>query len=131
MKVNGREYAVERLSITATLLFVPEVLEAIGPSIGGILDAFNDGVSKDEVFRNLFSGVQSAKLSAIMRRSLSQCITPENTYLRDANIFEKWFMEHPEDLFPLAGFATWELVKGFLPQALVTKASTFLSKAKV
>ena len=131
MNLNGKEYAVERLSITATLLFVPEVLEAIGPSIGGILDAFNDGVSKDEVFKNLFSGVQSAKLSAIMRKSLNQCITPENTYLKDANIFEKWFMEHPEDLFQLAGLATWELVHRFLPQALATKASGFLSKAKV
>ena len=129
MKVNGREYAVERLSITATLLFVPEVLEAIGPSLGGIFDAFTDGTDKDEVFASMFSGVQSAKLTAVMKKSLNQCITPENTYLRDANIFEKHFMEYPEDLFIVAGFATWELVKRFLPQALATKASALISKA--
>lgn len=123
--VNGREYAVDRLPIVKTLAFVPEVLEAIGPSLGGVLDAFKEGKASEDVMQGIFGGFQSAKVTAVMQKSLAQCVTPENTYLNNAMVFERWFAEYPEDLFQLAAVATWELVKDFLPRQLATLASSF------
>lgn len=129
MNINGREYTVEKFPITSSLAFVPEVLEAIGPALGGIVSAFEEGKTKDSVFKGLFGAVQSSKLTAIMKKALNQVITPENTYLKNAAVFEEWFARYPEDLFHLAGFSVWELSKDFLPRPLATLAGGLILKA--
>ena len=131
MQINGREYTVQAMPVTVAMAFSLEVIAAGGPSLGGVLAAFQDGTARSDVFAEAFANFQSAKLESVIKKAIAQCLTEENTYLKTPMVFEQWFNEYPEDLFPLAGLATYELVSRFLPRSWTTLAEGLISKAKV
>lgn len=129
IKINENTYCVEALAPRDALKYGPEVLNALGPSLGGLVSLGTEGASLADAFKSLFSGLEPDKVEVILDKAFKQCWTPQNQRLADAYTFDAWFMDHPEDMFELGVRAVWELARPFLPGQLATIASVFNQKA--
>ena len=60
------------------------------------------------------------KVSLLVEEAHRRCYTPQNEALRDEVVFNRWFMEHPDQLYGAGLLAVWHLVKDFFPKTLAT-----------
>lgn len=132
VEVGGSRYSVQKMNPMDALDFGVRVMTVVSPALGGIMEAVKEGGSAERDLPAFFSSLQSAlsggNAAAILKEALRRCFTPQNEGLADDVVFDKWFREHPGDMFPLAARAVWELVKDFLPPTLITRAAGISSK---
>ena len=77
------------------------------------------------------SGWNVPGASDLMQDAIARCWTPKNEKLSDLAAFNKWFQEHPGDLFQLGMKAAFEVARDFLPKPLVTKLESLEQTAGV
>lgn len=145
--VGKNRYAVDKLNPMEAFEWGPRALSLFGPSLGKIVaslevDKLSDlkleSMGLTEIAASLqkllamsmssCGELKSAEVVALLREAVQRCYTPHNESLADMAVFNRWFQEHPGDLFPLGGMALVYLVKDFFPSQLVTAASAFLTK---
>lgn len=147
LTVNGRRYAVDLLNPIDAITWGNRALSLFGPSIGKIVNSIDfDALSGIDMLKMGLAEVagklqsllsimltscgelKAAEVSAIMTEAIQRCYTPQNESLGDMAVFNRWFKEHPGDLYPLGAMALVYLVKDFFPSQLVTAASAFQTK---
>lgn len=147
--LGPHRYALEKLNPMDAFEWGPRALALFGPSLGKILESVNmDALTgldfKSMSLADVAGKVQSlvastmtscgelkcAEVSAMLRDAVQRCYTPENESLADMAVFNRWFRDHPGDLFPLGALALVHLVKDFFPSQLVTGLIGFLKKAQ-
>jgi len=147
VSVGGNKYAVDLLNPLEALAWGPRVIALLGPSIGKVMgsldfealkgvDLTQQGIAEAAgQFKGplgaLFSCLGELKpdqVTALLTETLQHCYTPQNESLADMAVFNRWFQEHPGDMYPLGVTALVHLVKDFFPKSLVTTASAFQQK---
>lgn len=146
--VGGKRYALDLLNPIDAIAWGNRALALFGPSLGKIVNSIEfdklQGIDLANMGLMEVAGkvqtlismaltscgeLKAAEVSAIMTEALQRCYTPQNESLGDTAVFNKWFKEHPGDLYPLGVMALVHLVKDFFPSQLVTAASSFRKKA--
>lgn len=147
LSVGGHRYALDLLNPLDAIAWGNRALSLFGPSLGKILGSIEfeklqgldfSKMGLMEVFGKLqhlgamtlasCGELKAAEVSGIMTEAVQRCYTPQNESLADETVFNRWFREHPGDLYPLGVMALVYLVKDFFPSQLVTAASGFMTK---
>lgn len=128
ISIGAHRYALEKLNPMDAITWGNRVLAVVGPTLGGLVDACSDKGNFAKSFQGIFASYNSTEASNLMLEALRQCYTPQNESLADDAVFNKWFKEHPGDLYHLGVMAVYELVKDFFPNQLVTIANASLAK---
>ena len=147
--LGGNRYAVELLNPIDAISWGNRALALFGPSLGKIVGSidFDKIQSIDLITMGLaevagklqglvsmaFAScgeLKSDAVTALMTEAIQRCYTPQNEALSDMAVFNRWFREHPGDLYPLGVMALVHLVKDFFPSRLVTAASEFQARTK-
>lgn len=145
--LGKHKYAMDLLNPIEAIGWGNRALSLFGPSLGKIFESIDfKGMEELELDKTGLAGLaaklqgligktlascgelKSEEVSAMMNEAIKRCYTPQNEPLGDEAVFNRWFREHPGDLYPLGCMALVHLVKGFFPKQLVTNASEFLSK---
>lgn len=119
-EVNGRRYAVRTLS--------PDRAVPFGMKVGMIAAPLITGVAMDDYASivDVLSDVDPDKLTAIVEEARQNLIgvTEEGTDMMLGNPvnFNRWFSEHPEDLYQASLLSVWHVCADFFPPALLTSA---------
>ena len=109
--LDGVIYRFEALNPLEAVRFGNRVFKVFGPAAGeGMLAALAPALSE----------VDDDKVSLLIEEALRRCYTPQNEALRDEVVFNRWFMEHPDQLYGAGLLAVWHLVKDFFPKTLAT-----------
>lgn len=121
-------YSYEILMPLDALAFGARVFKLAGGGIAALIAAKNQGTELDsgslfQTFAEALRSIDEDKLSQLMTESIQRCYTPENQALSDALVFQRWFRDHPEELYPVGVLAIYNLVKDFFPLSLVTTPS--------
>ena len=140
--IGSNLYAIDMLNPMDAISWGNRALALFGPALGKVVSSIDfeklqgldlAAMGMAETFEKLQSLIGSALAScgelkgaeatAIMTEALQRCYTPQNESLADETVFNRWFREHPGDLYPLGVMALVRLVKDFFPSQLVTAAS--------
>ena len=125
IKIEDRVYSVMRFNPMDGMEFGTKLLSVIAPSMGGIVEATKEGGDPGKVGAQLAYALKDPSLTPLLRQAFKQCFTPQNESLEDEAVFNKWFAQHPGDMFSLGAQAMWVLVKDFLPSQLTTIVGDF------
>lgn len=143
INVGERRYAIDTLNPLEAIDWGVRVAVLLGGPLGRLLggcdlerlknldparpDPDSLGLLKDALASGLAgcAGLNAPELTDLLTQALRRCYTPENEALRDEAVFNRWFREHPGDLYPLGVKAVQQLVADFFPKTLVTLASVF------
>ena len=147
MSVGGKRYAVDLLNPIDAISWGNRALALFGPALGKVVASIDfdelEGIDLAkmklmEVASKLQGLVSMAlascgelkakEVSDIMQEAIQRCYTPQNERLGNMEVFNRWFKEHPGDLYPLGVMALVYLVKDFFPSQLVTAASNFQAR---
>lgn len=145
--LGKHKYAMDLLNPIEAIAWGNQALSLFGPSLGKIFESIDfksmEDIDLDKqglaglanklqaiIAKTLAScgELKSDEVSKMMNEAIKRCYTPQNEPLGDEAVFNRWFREHPGDLYPLGCMALVHLVKVFFPKQLVTSASDFLSK---
>jgi len=85
-----------------------------------------DGQDMSKWISQAKEALKDPDFTALLKRALDQCFTPQNESLSDIVVFNRYFQEHPGDMFELGARAIIGLVKDFLPSHLATSASVMV-----
>ncbi|MBS6142254.1 MAG: hypothetical protein KH745_06615 [Bilophila sp.] len=123
--LDGVIYRFEALNPLEAVRFGNRVFKVFGPALLSLAAAKKDGAETagEGVLAALapaLSEVDDDKVSLLIEEALRRCYTPRNEALRDEVVFNRWFMEHPDQLYGAGLLAVWHLVKGFFPKTLAT-----------
>ncbi|MDL2268216.1 hypothetical protein LJC46_09605 [Desulfovibrio sp. OttesenSCG-928-G15] len=140
--VGGKRYALDLFNPLDGLAYGNRALAVLGPAIGGMVGsvdifAFASVDQAQTALDEAAMGVQGMLASALascgqvnstdvtmlMNEALRRCYTPQNESLADESVFNRWFREHPEDMYILAAHAMFRLVKDFFPKPPATGKS--------
>ena len=143
----GKRYAVDLLNPMDAISWGNRALALFGPALGKIFGAVDfdklEGIDLEKMGLTELGGriqglvatmlascgeLKHGEVSGIMTEAIQRCYTPQNESLGDAVVFNRWFREHPGDLYPLGVMALVYLVKDFFPSQLVTVASKFQAR---
>lgn len=147
ISVGGKRYALDLLNPLDGIAWGNRALSLFGPALGKIVNAVDFASLQDidlvkmglmEVggrLQNLLSitltscgEMKSSEVTAIMTEAIQRCYTPQNEALADMAVFNRWFREHPGDLYPLGVSALMRLVKDFFPSLPATARGALLKK---
>lgn len=126
--VNTRRYAIDKLNPLDAVAWGNRVISAIGPSFGGLADAFNEDKNMPASFAKALSSFNHEEVTKLLQDAYQHVYTPENESLADMAVFNAWFRKYPGDLYQVGVMAVYELVKDFFPSQLATAASAFQEK---
>ncbi len=123
--LDGVIYRFEALNPLEAVRFGNRVFKVFGPALLSLAAAKKDGAETagEGVLAALapaLSEVDDDKVSLLIEEALRRCYTPQNEALRDEVVFNRWFMEHPDQLYGAGLLAVWHLVKDFFPKTLAT-----------
>ncbi len=122
--LDGVMYRFETLNPLEAVRFGNRVFKVFGPALLSLAAAKNDGEAAGEgvlaALAPALSGFDDDKVSLLIEEALRRCYTPQNEALRDEVVFNRWFMEHPDQLYGAGLLAVWHLVKDFFPKTLAT-----------
>ncbi len=115
----------EALNPLEAMRFGTRVFKVFGPALLSLASAKKDGgeMAGEGVLASLapaLSEMDEDKVSLLVEEALRRCYTPQNEALRDEVVFNRWFMEHPDQLYGAGLLAVWHLVKDFFPKTLAT-----------
>lgn len=127
--VGDNHYTIDALPPMDALTFGIKASKLLGSTAEGIIALIGDSGSPGAAVKSLLIDVDEKKAEELMKTALGQCWTPKNQPLRDEAVFSIWFMEHPQDLFELAGRAVYMLAKPYFPKALTTYVTSLEGKA--
>ena len=118
-------YRFETLNPLEAVRFGNRVFKVFGPALLSLAAAKkDDGEAAGEgvlaALAPALSGFDDDKVSLLIEEALRRCYTPQNEALRDEVVFNRWFMEHPDQLYGAGLLAVWHLVKDFFPKTLAT-----------
>ncbi|MBL4769535.1 MAG: hypothetical protein JKY94_17815 [Rhodobacteraceae bacterium] len=139
LTLAGGEYSLRRMPPVRALAFAPRVAafvagtgKAINPEIfKGMLAGGKsaEGVGLSAVMDAL-GAMDPADMTALMREALSyEVFSPNSTRLGDDVEFDKWFVDHPGDMFAVAAWAVWEHSKDFFTGSLDSFQRVFTGAA--
>ena len=123
--VNGNEYAVEAMRADTAYRFGIKIAALLAPALPAIVSAA--ATKAIEAIQGL--NLDPDKLTAASEEARQHLILPDNTLAKTPGAFDRWFNEHPEDMFQANLRAIWELVSDFLPAELRTAISAAASNA--
>lgn len=129
IQVGDNRYSIEALAPMDALTFGIKVSKLLGSTAEGVIAITQNKGSLGEAIKNMVAGLDAKQAEELIKTALGQCWTHKNQPLRDEAVFNIWFMEHPHDLFELAGRAVYMLAKPYFPKALTTYATSFEGKA--
>ena len=114
--LDGVTYRFEALNPLEAMRFGNRVFKVFGPALLSLASAKKDGgeMAGEGVLASLAPALSE------MEEALRRCYTPQNEALRDEVVFNRWFMEHPDQLYGAGLLAVWHLVKDFFPKTLAT-----------
>ncbi len=123
--LDGVMYRFETLNPLEAVRFGNRVFKVFGPALLSLAAAKkDDGEAAGEgvlaALAPALSGFDDDKVSLLIEEALRRCYTPQNEALRDEVVFNRWFMEHPDQLYCAGLLAVWHLVKDFFPKTLAT-----------
>ena len=123
--LDGVMYRFETLNPLEAVRFGNRVFKVFGPALLSLAAAKkDDGEAAGEgvlaALAPALSGFDDDKVSLLIEEALRRCYTPQNEALRDEVVFNRWFMEHPDQLYGAGLLAVWHLVKDFFPKTLAT-----------
>ena len=123
--LDGIMYRFETLNPLEAVRFGNRVFKVFGPALLSLAAAKkDDGEAAGEgvlaALAPALSGFDDDKVSLLIEEALRRCYTPQNEALRDEVVFNRWFMEHPDQLYGAGLLAVWHLVKDFFPKTLAT-----------
>ncbi len=123
--LDGVMYRFETLNPLEAVRFGNRVFKVFGPALLSLAAAKKDdgeaaGESVLAALAPALSGFDDDKVSLLIEEALRRCYTPQNEALRDEVVFNRWFMEHPDQLYGAGLLAVWHLVKDFFPKTLAT-----------
>jgi hypothetical protein len=111
-EVNNRTYLVNKLNAIDGLSITMKFLAVVLPN--GSTDDLSLAIGK--MFAN-------PEVTSLMKLAYPQIFTPENTPLSNAQVFNDWFNQYPEDLLTVGVQGLMVLVTPFLPKAEPTTPS--------
>ena len=120
--LDGVIYRFEALNPLEAVRFGNRVFKVFGPALLSLAAAKKDGAETagEGMLAAALSEVDDDKVSLLIEEALRRCYTPQNEALRDEVVFNRWFMEHPDQLYGAGLLAVWHLVKDFFPKTLAT-----------
>ncbi len=123
--LDGVMYRFETLNPLEAVRFGNRGVKVFGPALLSLAAAKkDDGEAAGEgvlaALAPALSGFDDDKVSLLIEEALRRCYTPQNEALRDEVVFNRWFMEHPDQLYGAGLLAVWHLVKDFFPKTLAT-----------
>lgn len=80
------------------------MLDPVGVIVNGreyAVNPFNPGQAFDYLHAMVVARGTGRGVSGLGRAALMQCVTPDGRRLENADVFEKWFAEHPADMLEL------------------------------
>ena len=127
--VNGNEYAVEAMRADTAYRFGIKIASLLAPALPALVSAAATK-GKDKAIEAIQGlNLDPDKLTAASEEARQHLILPDNTLAKTPGAFDRWFNEHPEDMFQANLRAIWELVSDFLPAELRTAISAAASSA--
>lgn len=142
ISIGSNRYAIDMLNPLDAISWGNRALALFGPALGKVVSSIDfeklqgldlSAMGLAEVGGKLQSFIsatlascgelKAGEATAMMTEALQRCYTPQNEPLADAAVFNRWFREHPGDLYPLGIMALVRLVKDFFPSQLATVAS--------
>ncbi|WP_301386733.1 phage tail assembly chaperone, partial [uncultured Bilophila sp.] len=102
--LDGVMYRFETLNPLEAVRFGNRVFKVFGPALLSLAAAKkDDGEAAGEgvlaALAPALSGFDDDKVSLLIEEALRRCYTPQNEALRDEVVFNRWFMEHPDQLY--------------------------------
>lgn len=129
--VGSHAYKFEELAPTDALRFGVKVTKSLGPALAKLGEAATNAAGKTDpkelvaAFGPALGMVDDAVLEELLRTAMQRVYTPQNESLSNEAVFNAWFREHKEDLFPVGLYALYHLTKDFFPKALATAVNHF------
>lgn len=111
--VNDHEYKYRGLNPFDALDFGSRVAKLLAPALAS-------GMNVGEALVNASKSVDSKEIASLLKEALGYCYTPEKEALDNEATFNKWFNEHPDELFEAGIKAVYSLVNPFLPRVINT-----------
>ena len=123
--LDGVTYRFEALNPLEAMRFGNRVFKVFGPALLSLASAKKDGgeMAGEGVLASLapaLSEMDEDKVSLLVEEALRRCYTPQNEALRDDVVFNRWFMEHPAQLYGAGLLAVGHPAKEFFPKTLAT-----------
>lgn len=128
IKIGDNIYTCNMLNPMDALEFGMRAVAVVSPALNGIVEASKTEGDPLRVVTELAKVLKDKEATPLLKEALAQCFTPTNKSLGDEVEFNRWFREHPGDLFHLGALALYHLVKDFFPSQLATMASAMASK---
>ena len=128
IKIGENVYTCNKLNPMDALEFGMRALAVLSPAVSGIIEAHKEGGDPLKVFNDISKALKDKDATPLLKEAIAQCFTPQNQDLGDVVEFNRWFSEHPGEMFHLGALALYHLVKDFFPSQLATIASDYQIK---
>lgn len=133
--IESTEYRYEFLAPIEAMTFGAKVSKLLGTVLIGVangLDTNARTINTADINAALAT-VDPEETAKLGLEALKHCYVQVNgswVSLKDESYFNKFFMEHPEQLYQASIQAIWNLASPFLPKAIRTIADGFAQRAK-
>ena len=132
IKIEERVYSVQKFNPMDGMEYGVKLAAMVAPALGGLMAAEESKKKGDADYGKLGAdfarSIKDPDLMPMFKKAFGQCWTPENESLGDEAVFNKWFQQHPGDMFELGGRAAFLLSRDFFPSQLGTMLSDYLER---